>query len=155
VKAGSLFLFQHDINNAGHPFGFVAGRGVGHDFHPVDQVGGELAQAVGTERDQSGGFSVDEDAHIFAAAQADIALHIHRHGRHVVEDIGRGTAFVGQVFSDVEHPFVEAELHLAFFGADDHFVEGVRGGFERNGAQIALHSSVVQINAADKAGFVG
>ncbi len=121
IQAPALIFFQNDIDDARHAFCFITRRRVGNHFDTVDQVGWYLAQAIRiADADQARRLTINQDAHPAAAPQADVAIQVYRHGRHVVQDICRAAASISQVFAYVEHPFVQRKLYLAFFSPYFH-----------------------------------
>ena len=134
TQADLGLVFQHDVDDAAHAVGLVAGRGVGDDLDALDGAGGELAEVGGDVLAADGGrTSVDEDGDVPAPAQADVAVDVDVDGGDRLQDVrGRPPHGDGGVGGAVDHP-VDLDLERGPFGGHLHLVHDllVRGEADR------------------------
>ena len=155
VESLAAVFFQHDVDDARLAFSLVTSRWVGDHFHLVDQTALQLLQTAATlKTHQPRGLAIDEDAYIVTAPQFDVPFTIHRNGGDVAEDIGGGTARVGQVFAYVEDFFVEGKFHSAFFRGNQHFFQDLSRSTKVDGAQVEGVFNRTQTEAGNFDGLI-
>ena len=137
VEPVPLLLLEHDVDDAHLALRIVARAGVGDHLHLVDQVALQHAQRIGAaDADQAAGLAVDQDAHVLAAAQAHVPLHVHAHAGHVVQHIGGGAPAHAQVLVHVEHALVQLQFHLAPRADHLHLVHADAARPQHHGTQV-------------------
>ena len=115
----------------------------------------QLLQTAATlKTHQPRGLAIDEDAYIVTPPQFDVPFTIHRNGGDVAEDIGGGTACVGEVFAYIEDFFVEGQFHAAFFRGNQHFFQDLSRSTEVDGTQVEGVFTRAQTEAGNFNGLI-
>ena len=136
LAAAQVTGLGDDIEHPARPFGVVLGRGRGDDFHRLNLVGGQLAQAIGHAASRnSRGFAIDKHPDAGIAANAQVALQVHAEQGHAPEHVG-GIAAAGRlVVFGVIHRAVGLLFHQRLGRAHHYLTQLLRGRGQRQCAE--------------------
>jgi hypothetical protein len=128
--AGAAVLLGDQVDDPARAVGPEGGRRVGHHLDALDLVGRHLLQHVGAAfaAEHPRRLAVDHDGDVGVAAQADVALHVDLHRRHVAQRVGDRAGGRLQVAGDAVAASVDRAAEIGARALHRHPLDGVAGG---------------------------